>query len=100
MASMLLDQLLDEAVGQPVRDTLVHARDPISRKVPILRSLGVALPADLKKALFTVRNKVIHQGEQASCHEAQKALDAATAAVTNQSRGLTHWSCCTTGLTP
>lgn len=83
VASALLDQLLDQAVGQPARETLVLARDPISRKIPILRSLGVPLPADLEKALFTVRNKVIHQGKQASQNEAQKALDAATAAVTS-----------------
>jgi hypothetical protein len=82
VASTLLDQLLDQAVGQPARDTLVLARGPISRKVPILRSLGVTLPADLERVLFTVRNKVIHQGKQASRHEAEKALDAATAAVT------------------
>lgn len=82
VASALLDQLLDQAVGQPARETLVLARDPISRKIPILRSVGVPLPADLEKDLFTVRNKVIHQGKQASRNEAQKALDAATAAVT------------------
>lgn len=82
VASGLLDQLLDDALGQPARETIVRARDPISRKLPILRSLGVSLPADLEKTLFTVRNEVIHQGKQASRAEAQKALDAATAAVT------------------
>ncbi len=82
VASALLDQLLDQAVGEPARAALVLARDPISRKIPILRKLGVPLPADLEKHLITVRNKVIHQGEQASRNEAQKALDVATEAVT------------------
>jgi len=82
VASTLLDQLLDRAVGLQARETLVLARDPISRKIPILRSLGMSLPADLEKSLFTVRNKVIHQGKQASRAEARKALDAATAVVT------------------
>ena len=82
VASALVDRLLHQAVGQSARETLVLARDPISRKIPILRSVGVPLPADLEKDLFTVRNKVIHQGKQASRNEAQKALDAATAAVT------------------
>jgi hypothetical protein len=81
VASTLIDQLLDQAVGQPSREALVLGRDPISRKIPILRSFGVSLPADLETALFTVRNKVIHQGQQPSRDEAQKALDAATAAV-------------------
>lgn len=82
VVTTLLDQFLDRAVGQPARETLVLDRDPISRKIPILRSLGVPLPAELEKALFTVRNKVIHQGKQASRDEAQRGLDAATATVT------------------
>lgn len=81
MASPLLDQLLDHAVGHSVRDTLVRARDPISRKIPILQSLGASIPADLKKVLFDVRNEVIHQGKQASGGEAQKALEVATTTV-------------------
>jgi hypothetical protein len=82
VTSAVLDQLLDQAVGEPARKTLVLARDPISRKIPILRSLGAPLPANLDTVLFAVRNKVIHQGKQASRSEAQKALEAATAAVT------------------
>ncbi len=82
VASTLLNQLLDQAVGQPTRETLVLPRDFISRKIPILRSLGRTLPADLEKDLLGVRNRVIHQGKQASRDEAQKALDAATEAVT------------------
>lgn len=86
VASTLLEQLLDKRLDQAARETLVLSRDPISRKIPILRSLGVFLPTDLEKALFTVRNKVIHEGKQASQAEAQKALDAATEAVTHNLR--------------
>jgi hypothetical protein len=82
VTSALLDRLLAHAVGEPVRKTLLLVRDPISRKIPILRSLGAPLPTDLETVLFSIRNKVIHQGKQASRSEAQKALAAATAAVT------------------
>lgn len=81
LVSALLHQLLDEAVGEQVREAVVLDRDPISRKIPLLKSLGAPLPLGLQKDLFNVRNKVIHQGKQASRAEAKNALDAATVVV-------------------
>lgn len=80
-ASALLEQLLNRAVGQQAGKSLVRPRDPISRKVEVLRSFAVPLPQDLSPALFNVRNRVIHQGAQASQGEARSALSAATEAV-------------------
>jgi hypothetical protein len=82
MASTLLEQLLDQSVGRKAREAIALPRDPISRKLPILRSLGRAIPSALEADLFAVRNKVIHQGKRASRNEAQKALEAGTQAVT------------------
>lgn len=79
VVSDIANRLLDQKLGRPAREALL-SRDPITRKIKVVRGLGVPLPPALEP-MFTTRNRVVHEGHQPSATEVERAIEAATAVV-------------------
>lgn len=77
----LLHRVVGSRLNVAAADELVPQRRPISAKLPALKALGFALPGDLERVLFNVRNMVIHGGYDPTPKQARQALEAAAMVV-------------------